>query len=213
MPIPPDKKKFKLRPRPAKFRKDGGAGRPRSEPVAKRNLFIGGFPFSTTEEELLTLFAACGEVKHIKILQDKKTGRSRGIGFVEMATEAGAKAALARLNDAPMGQRKMFVSAARPPEMRPDGATGKPSADRRSGQDRRNTPSGGAERKWAPRPAFGAAPKDPWGRESGDGGKKKWERKPGGFGKKKWERKPGGAGPKKWERGPGSKKWGRKPDR
>jgi hypothetical protein len=49
-------------------------------------IYVGGLPYSTTEEELSSLFAAHGAVQSAKIITDKFTGKSRGFGFVEMAT-------------------------------------------------------------------------------------------------------------------------------
>lgn len=178
------------------------------------NLFVGGFPYETTQGELLTLFGSCGRVMSVKILVDRDTGRSRGIGFIEMSSEAEARTAIEKLNGSAVGSRSIFVSEARPRQNQPGGPTGlagRPGfVERRSGRDRRRTPGGpggayaGREmRPWEKRPAFGGGPK-----REGFAGKKKWTGKPGFAGKKPWEKRPAfDTGPKKDWTG-GKKKWG-----
>lgn len=77
-------------------------------------LFIGSLPYSTTSEELKELFAKAGQVVEANVVMDKMSGRSRGFGFVEMASEEDAKKAIAELNGADVDGRKIFVSEARP---------------------------------------------------------------------------------------------------
>ncbi|MDP2631406.1 MAG: RNA-binding protein [Candidatus Uhrbacteria bacterium] len=77
-------------------------------------LYVGGIPFQSTEDELRDLFSQHGEVTSARIITDKFTGRSRGFGFVEMADDAGAAAAINALNGAEMGGRTITVSEARP---------------------------------------------------------------------------------------------------
>lgn len=84
-----------------------------------RNLFVGGIAFKMTSAELERAFSACGPVAKLRLLTDKETGKSKGLAFVEMATEEGARAALAKLNGATLAGRKIFVSEAKPPEQRP----------------------------------------------------------------------------------------------
>jgi hypothetical protein len=152
------------------------------------NLFVTGFPYETTQEELGKLFADCGTVLNAKVLMDRETGRSRGIGFVVMSTDAEAQAAIAKLNGSTVGHRKIFVNEARPAEADKPAYTG---PERRSGNDRRQSPPAAGERRpWA---------KKPWDKDKkpGFGGKKPWEKKPWdkdrkpAFGEKKpWEKKP-----------------------
>ncbi len=85
-----------------------------------KRLFVAGLPFSTTEEELKTLFAEVGLVVSVKIIVDRETGRSKGFGFVEMETPEGATAATSKLNGSDFGGRKLVVSEARPMEERKD---------------------------------------------------------------------------------------------
>ncbi|PIQ78627.1 RNA-binding protein [Candidatus Peregrinibacteria bacterium CG11_big_fil_rev_8_21_14_0_20_46_8] len=85
--------------------------------MAKR-LYIGGLPYSTTEDELRALFAEVGSVTSVKIITDKFTGRSRGFGFVEFANDADGDAAIERFHDSEFGGRKLTVNEARPMEER-----------------------------------------------------------------------------------------------
>ena len=77
-------------------------------------LFVGGLPFSTTDEELNELFAAHGTVVSAKVIMDRDTNRSKGFGFVEFESEEEAKAAIAALNESELGGRKITVNEARP---------------------------------------------------------------------------------------------------
>lgn len=87
-------------------------------------IYVGGLPYSTTEQELSDLFAAHGTVQSARIITDKFTGKSRGFGFVEMATEEDAKKAIAALNATQMGGRTLTVNEARPQEPRSGGGGG-----------------------------------------------------------------------------------------
>ena len=81
-------------------------------------LFIAGFPYALTEQELNEAFAPAGSVVSAKIINDKETGKSRGFGFVEMATEAEAEAAIEMWNGKDLGGRRVVVNIARPMEPR-----------------------------------------------------------------------------------------------
>jgi cold-inducible RNA-binding protein len=83
-------------------------------------LFIGSLPFSTTSDELREIFAKAGQVTEANVVMDKMTGRSRGFGFVEMATDEDAKKAIETLNGTEVDGRKIFVSEARPQAPRDD---------------------------------------------------------------------------------------------
>lgn len=84
-------------------------------------LYVGGLPYSTTESELNTVFAAHGTVESTRIIADKFTGQSRGFGFVEMSTSEEAQAAITALNGSEMGGRNLTVNEARPQEQRTGG--------------------------------------------------------------------------------------------
>jgi RNA recognition motif-containing protein len=85
-----------------------------------KRLFVAGLPFSTTEDELKTLFADVGVVVSVKIIMDRETGNSKGFGFVEMETPEESSAAIAKLNDMEFGGRKLVVAEAKPMEERND---------------------------------------------------------------------------------------------
>ena len=91
-----------------------------------KKMFVGGLPYEVTESQLKTIFAACGTVVSAKVIMDRETGRSKGFGFVEMATDAEAAAAIAKLNNSPVGERRMFVNEARPMEPRAPGSGPRP---------------------------------------------------------------------------------------
>jgi RNA recognition motif-containing protein len=84
-------------------------------------LYVGGLPYSATEQQLNELFAPHGTVESARIITDKFTGQSRGFGFVEMATEEEAKKAIAALNATEMGGRTLTVNEAKPQEPRTGG--------------------------------------------------------------------------------------------
>ena len=84
-------------------------------------IYVGGLPYSTTEQELSDLFAAHGAVQSARIITDKFTGKSKGFGFVEMATDEEAQKAIAALNATQLGGRTLTVNEARPQEPRAGG--------------------------------------------------------------------------------------------
>ena len=84
-------------------------------------IYVGGLPYSTTEQELSDLFAAHGSVASARIITDKFTGQSRGFGFVEMSADGEAEAAITALNGTQFGGRTLTVNEARPPEPRSGG--------------------------------------------------------------------------------------------
>lgn len=84
-------------------------------------IYVGGLPYSTTEQELSDLFAAHGAVQSARIITDKFTGKSRGFGFVEMATADEAQKAISALHESQMGGRTLTVNEARPQEPRSGG--------------------------------------------------------------------------------------------
>jgi cold-inducible RNA-binding protein len=86
--------------------------------MAKR-LYIGNLSFNTTEASLREAFAQAGEVTSATVMIDKMTGRSRGFGFVEMATDEAAMAAIEMFNGKDMDGRALTVNEARPMTERP----------------------------------------------------------------------------------------------
>lgn len=87
-------------------------------------LFVGGLSYSTTPESLREYFSSCGTVESAKIVADRDSGQSRGFGFVEMATEAEAQEAVAKLDGEMFEGRRLKVDLARP--QRAEGAGRRP---------------------------------------------------------------------------------------
>jgi RNA recognition motif-containing protein len=79
-------------------------------------LFIGGLSFTTSSERLRELFAQAGTVESAAVVTDRDTGRSRGFGFVEMATAAEADAAVSRFNGQDVDGRILKVERANAPK-------------------------------------------------------------------------------------------------
>lgn len=196
------------------------------------NIYVGGFPYKTTKEELAKLFSACGTVLSAKVILDRETGRPKGFGFIEMSTDAEAKAAVAKLNGAFIGDRKIFVVEGRVDKNRPEGYTPKPSfpakpafVERRSGKDRRGSAVPGSDRRDAapsappspPAVAPAAAPKwekKAWVKKPFDKDKKPWVKKPFDAEKKPWVKKPFDPEQKAWVKKPfdaEKKPWVKKP--
>ncbi|QEL14508.1 RNA recognition motif domain-containing protein [Limnoglobus roseus] len=82
------------------------------------NIYVGNLPWSTTEDDLYSLFQQYGTVQRAQIVTDRETGRSRGFAFVEMANEAEAQAAIQALNEQPMNGRPLTVNIAQPRQER-----------------------------------------------------------------------------------------------
>ena len=78
------------------------------------NLYVGGLSFDTTDDGLKTFFEQAGTVESASIITDRDSGRSRGFGFVEMATEAEARKAIEDLNGKMLDGRTLTVNEARP---------------------------------------------------------------------------------------------------
>ncbi len=189
-----------------------------------KTLFIGSLSYKATEEELTALFKTVGTVVKTNILTHPATGHSRGVAFVEMSTDVEARMAVEKLSGKMLLERKIFVSEAK----QKDKKTGKFVGDtdfveRRSGKDRRRSPSGAgkprtekprSEKPRAEKPRSDGAPhkKDKdirkWtSRPDRPPKKNPWRRQPAGrFAKKdgpapkKRKRKSSGTGPKKWGR-------------
>lgn len=79
-----------------------------------KKLYVGGLPYSTTDTELRDAFAQAGAVTSASIISDRVTGRSKGFGFVEMASEQEAQAAIDLWNGKDFGGRSITVDMARP---------------------------------------------------------------------------------------------------
>ena len=89
-----------------------------------KNIFVGNLSFNTGEDELRQAFEAYGQVDRVSIMTDRDTGRSRGFGFVEMASNEDGEKAIAALNGSQVGGRTINVNEARPKTERSGGGGG-----------------------------------------------------------------------------------------
>jgi len=89
-----------------------------------KNIFVGNLSFNTNEDELKQLFESYGQVDRVSILTDRDTGRSRGFGFVEMASDEDGEKAITALNGSQVGGRTINVNEARPKADRGGGGGG-----------------------------------------------------------------------------------------
>ena len=83
------------------------------------NLYVGNLPFNTTSEDLEQLFGQHGAIDRAQVISDRDTGRSRGFGFVEMATEDEGRKAITALDGHELDGRRITVNEARPRQPRP----------------------------------------------------------------------------------------------
>jgi RNA recognition motif-containing protein len=79
-----------------------------------KKLYVGNLPFNVDQQSLADAFAQVGAVESATVITDRETGRSKGFGFVEMATDADAAEAISRLNGTDFGGRSITVNEARP---------------------------------------------------------------------------------------------------
>ena|SRR5215467_13693426 len=84
-------------------------------------LYVGNISFNTSNQDLIDMFSASGTVQSANIIEDRDTGRSRGFGFVEMASKEEADAAIAALNGKEVDGRTLKVNEAKPREERGGG--------------------------------------------------------------------------------------------
>ena len=78
------------------------------------NIYVGNLPYSTTDERLQEAFAAHGTVTRAQVVIDRASDRSRGFGFVEMADDGEAQAAIEAMNGSELDGRTLVVNVARP---------------------------------------------------------------------------------------------------
>lgn len=89
-----------------------------------KKLFVGGIPYSSTEDALKALFSKAGTVESVAIITDRMTGRSKGFGFIEMSSDDEAQKAIDTLNDTDFEGRKISVKEAQPKAPREGGFGG-----------------------------------------------------------------------------------------
>jgi len=95
-------------------------------------LYVGNLSYSTTEDDLKTLFTKAGQVVSVALITDRDTGNSKGFAFVEMSTQVEAEQAMSMLNGFYLNDRELRVNLAKPREDRKGGFS-----NRQSGRDRR----------------------------------------------------------------------------
>ena len=77
------------------------------------NIYVGNLSYDTGDAELREAFSRFGTVDDARVIQDRQTGRSRGFGFVEMASDSEAQKAIADLNGSDLQGRTLTVNEAR----------------------------------------------------------------------------------------------------
>src|SRR5215510_955701 len=88
-------------------------------------LYVGNLSFATSGQDLEQLFAQAGTVESASVVEDRETGRSRGFGFVEMATKEEGEAAISQFNGKELSGRALKVNEAKPREPRSGGGGGR----------------------------------------------------------------------------------------
>jgi RNA recognition motif-containing protein len=112
-------------------------------------LYVGNLPYTTTEEDLRTLFSDAGKVVSVALIKDRDTGRSKGFGFVEMGSQSEAESAIKQFNGAAFGERVLKVNIARPMEERSQGHySNNRSSQRRGYGDKNRRSGGGGQRRY-----------------------------------------------------------------
>jgi cold-inducible RNA-binding protein len=89
-----------------------------------KNIYVGNLDFSTTDQDIRSLFEPFGQVDNINLIRDQFSGQPRGFGFVEMSDDAGADKAIQQLNGQQLGNRNITVNEARPKAARSGGGGG-----------------------------------------------------------------------------------------
>ena len=111
-------------------------------------LYVGNLSYSTTEEDIRTLFTQAGSVTSVALIKDRDTGRSKGFAFVEMGAQSDAQKAITMFHAFKMGERELVVNMARPREERSGGGFGGPRRDGGGfGNKNRGSHGGGRDRR------------------------------------------------------------------
>jgi len=118
----------------------------------QKKLFVGGLAYEAEVDEIRDLFAQAGEVISANIIKDRFTNRSKGFGFVEMATEEQAAEAIKMFNGKEVRGRNLVVNESRPQERRPPSSGGGPGGGGYGGpRNRDGSGGGGGGKKREPR--------------------------------------------------------------
>ena len=89
--------------------------------MSNNKLYVGGLPYSVTDDKLQEIFSPHGTVESARVITDRMTGRSRGFGFVEMSSQAEAEEATKNLNGTDLEGRSLTVNEAKPQTERSGG--------------------------------------------------------------------------------------------
>lgn len=84
-------------------------------------LYVGNLDYSTTEDDLRTLFAQAGNVTAVALIKDRDSGQSKGFAFITMGTQSEAQKAISMFNAFSMNARTLTVNVAKPREERGGG--------------------------------------------------------------------------------------------
>ncbi len=87
-------------------------------------LYVGGLPYSVTDDQLQEIFSPHGTVESARVITDRMTGRSRGFGFVEMSSQSEAEEAIQKMNGTDLEGRSLTVNEAKPQQERSGGGRG-----------------------------------------------------------------------------------------
>ena len=108
-----------------------------------KKLYVGNLSYNTHDEDLREAFSKIGEVASVTLIVDQATGRSKGFGFVEMASDEDAEKAISTMNGTSLMDRTITVNEARPKTDRPRSGFGGGG-----GRDKRGGGYGGGGRNW-----------------------------------------------------------------
>jgi RNA recognition motif-containing protein len=100
-------------------------------------LYVGNLSYTTTEDDLRTLFAQAGTVASVALIKDRDTNRSKGFAFVEMGNQAEAQKAISMFNSHALHDRNLTVNLARPREERSNWGSGQRQGNKFHKRDRR----------------------------------------------------------------------------
>lgn len=110
-------------------------------------LYVGNLDYTTTEDDLRTLFAQAGDVTSVALIKDRDSGQSKGFAFITMGTQSEAQKAISMFNAFSMNARTLTVNIAKPREDRSSGGGGAGSRYGAFGQNGGNNQRGGHSKR------------------------------------------------------------------
>jgi RNA recognition motif-containing protein len=111
-------------------------------------LYVGNLSYTTTEDDLRTLFTQAGVVSSVALIKDRDTGRSKGFAFIEMSSQSEAEQAIKLFNGTDFNERPLTVNIARPREERPSGSYNNRPQQGNNYQDRNRRNKGSVPRRY-----------------------------------------------------------------